>query len=120
MNPRSTLSDVLSMLLRKWQGRPGIAPAVAPPPSPAPRRRPSGELGPLQTYLTDRFADTVVLTFDQIESITGVPLPAEARSEEAWWVPGTAARHTDAWTMAQRKATVNLPARLAAFERVTA
>jgi hypothetical protein len=117
MISRTTLSDLLSSLLRRWQHRPAPA-ATAAPAAPPARRRVVGELGPLHTYLADRYADTVILTFEQIEAINGAPLPPAARRDGTWWVPGAAARHTDAWTLAQRKATVNLQARLASFERV--
>ena len=123
MAPRTTLLDVLSTLLRRWQHRPGAPAAAAPPQAaPPPRRRPSGELAPLQTYLTDRYADTVVLTFDpdRIDHRRA----AAGRGAERRCVVGAgsaaASRHTEAWTLAKRKATVNLQARLASFERVTA
>ena len=39
----------------------------------------------LYTYLDTRFADTVVLTFAQIEDVLGFALPAQARLQAAWW-----------------------------------
>ena len=72
-------------------------------------------------YLTDRYADTVVLSFDQIESLVGASLPEGALSAE-WWTTG----HVDAghpghfrsWTEAGRSARVNVFARNVVFDRL--
>ena len=49
-----------------------------------------GQYRPLHKYLDDRFADTVVLTFSQIEDILGFTLPDAARVEQEWWADADA------------------------------
>ena len=75
----------------------------------------------LHKYLRDRYADRLVLTFGEIEDLLGVALPDDAKSEETWWdTPGRSAPRSaqaDAWVLAGRTATVNLPARIVVFER---
>jgi hypothetical protein len=73
----------------------------------------AGEYRLLHKYLSDRYADRVVLTFAQIEDLTGFPLPEAAWHERAWWD----GPHSASWTLANRTATVNLPARTVLFER---
>jgi hypothetical protein len=81
----------------------------------------AGEYQLLHQYLRDRFADRVVLTFAQIEDLLGFPLPDSARRERAWWGAADPAAlrsvQSEAWTLAGRTATVNLPARSVLFER---
>ncbi|HEX4684103.1 MAG TPA: hypothetical protein VH277_15410 [Gemmatimonadaceae bacterium] len=76
----------------------------------------------LHTYLDQRFADTVVLTFAQIEDVIGAPLPGPARLESAWWTDPSgnvvAPHHSDAWTLARRTAVPNMPACIVSFARV--
>ena len=80
----------------------------------------SGEYRLLYTYLRDRYADRVVLTFTQIEDLLGFALPATARVQREWWDDAgpLANRPTqsDAWTLANRAATVNLLAQTVVFE----
>ena len=75
----------------------------------------------LHKYLDNRYADTVVLTFGQIEDILGFALPEPARRLVEWWanaeadnVPSAQAR---SWTQASRIATPNLRAHTVSFER---
>lgn len=77
---------------------------------------------PLLKYLDQRFADTVVLTFNEIEDILGFPLPADASRQEQWWVDGgdPPSVQSGAWTKAQRSAAVNLRARSVSFSRALA
>ncbi|OFW03819.1 MAG: hypothetical protein A3I61_16350 [Acidobacteria bacterium RIFCSPLOWO2_02_FULL_68_18] len=96
----------------------GQAPAT-PQPAAAP-----AEYHGLHTYLRDRYADVVVLTFGQIEDLLGFALPALARVQREWWAnagadsaPSAQAR---AWTDASRTATPNLSARTVTFERAPA
>ena len=91
---------------------------IAPKSLPRPRVR-DGYL-PLYTYLEHRYASSVVLTFEQMESLLGFALPAAARQEMGWWtsVAGSGARDGDAWTAAKRTATPNLLAQHVRFERV--
>ena len=75
---------------------------------------------PLHKYLRDRFAQTVVLTFTQIEDLIGAPLPDVARAQAGWWTnPGTdASPQAQTWIAAERTAEPNLLARTVRFERV--
>jgi hypothetical protein len=79
------------------------------------------EYRPLHKYLSARFADTVVLTLAEIEDLLGVPLPAAARQEPAWWTnPDTdalASPQSHAWMQANRMATPHLSAHTVSFER---
>ena len=69
----------------------------------------------LHKYLEARYASLVVLTFEQIESLLGFPLPGAARTEGTWWTRTDP--HTAAWEKARRTATPNLLARNVAFQR---
>jgi hypothetical protein len=75
----------------------------------------------LYQYLENRYANTVVLTFAQIEDLLGFPLPDEARREQEWWIDAGAIdvgpRYSDAWKLARRTALPNLPAQIVAFDR---
>lgn len=97
-----------------------MARRAEPSDTPVPRFTGPAEYRPLHVYLRDRFADTVVLTFAQMEDLLGFPLPAIARLEPDWWDndaehPSTQAR---TWTQARRMATPHLVARNVAFERL--
>jgi len=72
---------------------------------------------PLYAYLEHRYASLVVLTFEQMEALLGFALPEAARLEPGWWTDTAADRN--AWTVAKRTATPNLPARNVAFERIS-
>jgi hypothetical protein len=74
----------------------------------------------LQKYLEHRYADTVVLSMQQIEDLLGFALPAQARTDPSWWTsPGGAlAPQNEAWVSAHRTARPNLPAGNVVFERV--
>jgi hypothetical protein len=76
----------------------------------------------LYEYLEKRFADTTVLTLQQVQDLLGVALPAPALTDPAWWADtGNGASETlwsDAWTLANRTATPNLRAGTVIFERV--
>ena len=80
----------------------------------------SPEYRALHKYLRDRYAETVVLTFMQIEDLLGARLPEAAHVEPAWWTnSGTdqTAPQSQAWIAADRTATPNLPAHIVRFER---
>lgn len=81
----------------------------------------SGKYLLLYKYLHDRYADTVVLTFGQIESLLGFALPDQARQDRQWWtnaaVTAGGPNYSDSWILARRVATPNLPAQTVAFER---
>ena len=75
----------------------------------------------LHKYLENRYADSVVLTFAEIEDLLGSTLPEEARLSRAWWTSGEAgsigSSYTDLWTSAGRTAKPNLAARVVTFDR---
>ena len=83
----------------------------------------SGKYLLLYNYLHNRYADTVVLTFGQIESLLGFALPDQARLNQQWWTNAKAraagTNHSDSWILARRVATPNLLAQTVAFERVS-
>lgn len=87
----------------------------------AERSASSGRSAPLQKYLDDRYADTVVLTFSEIEDLSGFALPDLARLSNDWWtVPDpsiTRSSFADSWIQANRTARPNLAARTVAFLR---
>ncbi len=91
------------------------------PPPIAARRTFSGPYLLLHTYLDRRFADTVVLTFAQVEDVLGFALPAAACLHTEWWTDPSenvvAPHHSDAWTLARRTAQPNLAARIVSFAR---
>ena len=81
----------------------------------------SGKSAPLHKYLDDRYADTVVLTFAEIEDLAGFALPDMARLSNDWWTAPdpdtTRSRFADSWIQANRTARPNLAARTVAFLR---
>jgi hypothetical protein len=76
---------------------------------------------PLYDYLRTRFADTVVLTFSQIEDLMGGPLPADARLTSTWWDAPEAGQApseaSGAWRRADRTAVANMAANTVMFDR---
>ena len=76
---------------------------------------------PLHQYLVNRYADMVVLTFAQLEDLTGGPLPASARAQQEWWTctdgDADTSSRADAWILAGRTAQPNLLAGTVTFER---
>jgi len=89
----------------------------------APQRVMSGKYLMLYQYLQDRYADTVVLTFGQIESLLGFALPDQARRHQQWWTNTAATaggtNYSDSWILASRIATPNLLAQTVVFERAS-
>lgn len=94
--------------------------AAAPPKAHEPAM--SGKYSSLHKYLANRYADTVVLTFADIEDLLGFALPEGARSRPDWWTNGqlAAAGHTAAWLLAKRSAKPNLLNQTVVFERTSA
>ena len=117
----------------KWITRQLIARYVATSDAPAaeqhirmtPRRvaKVPSKYASLHDYLANRYADTVVLTFAQLEDLLGCALPDTARVQHEWWTStdNTADKSScsDAWILAGRTATPNLLARTVTFERRT-
>jgi hypothetical protein len=86
-----------------------------------PGRVMSGKYLLLYNYLEHRYANTVVLTFAEIEDLLGFPLPEQARLEQEWWTDavksGAGLNHSDSWVLASRTAKPNLLAQIVVFER---
>jgi hypothetical protein len=78
----------------------------------------SGKYRFLFKYLDERYANTVVLTFGQIEDLLGFALPAPARTDPGWWVDAIDASCAEVWRLAHRAATPNLQAGHVIFERI--
>jgi hypothetical protein len=82
----------------------------------------SGKYLLLYKYLHERYADTVVLTFGQIESLLGFALPDQARLNQQWWTnakgPDAGINYSDSWILARRVATPNLLAQTVEFARL--
>jgi hypothetical protein len=80
-----------------------------------------GKYKALHEYLANRYANTVVLTFAQIEDILGFTLPDSARVDQAWWANNgpndTGQPQSRSWTLASRTATPHLQAHTVVFER---
>ena len=79
-----------------------------------------GKYKALYEYLENRYANTVVLTFAQIEDLLGFTLPDSARVHQEWWAnndPNATPPHSRSWTLASRTATPNLQAQTVVFER---
>ena len=69
-------------------------------------------------YLVERYADRVVLTFQQIEDLLGFALPAPARTDPSWWTDATDPAWVGVWALARRAVKPNLVAGHVVFERV--
>lgn len=76
---------------------------------------------PLHKYLKNRYADVVVLGFNEIEDLIGCTLPEAARQQQSWWADPEADAASSAqarsWTQADRTAKANLQAQRVVFER---
>lgn len=88
------------------------------------KRQPSAvpsEYRPLHKYLDERFANTVVLTFAEIEDLLGITLPSHARLQQEWWAnpdpDHTPSAQSHSWIQASRSAKANLVAKTVVFER---
>ena len=83
----------------------------------------SGKYRLLYKYLKNRYADTVVLTFAEIEDLLGFALPDQASLRREWWTEAeahlTGSDYSDSWTLASRTAVPNLMARTVVFERAS-
>jgi hypothetical protein len=81
----------------------------------------AGKYRLLYKYLENRYADTVVLTFSEIEDLLGFALPDQARLHQEWWTEArtdtAATSFSDCWILASRTATPNLLAKNVVFER---
>jgi hypothetical protein len=98
-------------------------PATRPEPVKKPGRAMTGKYLLLHKYLNDRFANTVVLTFSEIEDLLGFTLPDPARLQQEWWT-GDAntdrpSSQADSWILASRTAKPNMQAKTVEFERLS-
>jgi hypothetical protein len=88
-----------------------------------PGRAMSGKYLLLYKYLENRYADTVVLTFAEIEDLLGFALPDQARLHQEWWTDAemdlAGHNYSDSWKLASRTARPNLMARTVVFERAS-
>ena len=80
------------------------------------RPQDSGAYRLLFKYLRDRFADRVVLTFNEIEDLLGFSLPESARLEHEWWLIEPSPQ-SQSWTLANRSAVANLTSGRVVFDR---
>jgi hypothetical protein len=105
----------------RWTHEESIVEKTQADPSPRSRGSVSVSYEPLYRYLENRFANTVVLTFAEIEDLLGFTLPSEARADRAWWTSDdaneTQGTQSRSWTRADRSAVPNLDARTVIFER---
>lgn len=83
----------------------------------------SGTYRGLYEYLERRYANTVVITFTQVENLIGFALPEPARTEREWWTAQGAETagpsHSNAWTLTGRTAAPNLLAHNVVFTRTS-
>jgi hypothetical protein len=81
----------------------------------------AGKYSLLYEYLEHRYANSVVLTFAQIEDVVGFALPDQARLRREWWTdavgPDAGPSYADAWRLASRTALPNLFAQIVTFDR---
>jgi hypothetical protein len=89
--------------------------------APSPKRVTCGKGQLLYKYLSERYANRVVLTFSEIEDLLGFSLPDQARRHREWWM-GAAPEvdrlnYADSWILANRSASPNLLAQTVVFER---
>ena len=107
--------------MKKRVSRVQNRPETRAEPARKPGRAMSGKYLLLHKYLDDRFANTVVLTFDEIEDLLGFTLPDSARLQKEWWTSAdanTAPSHADSWILARRTAKPNMQAQTVEFERL--
>lgn len=101
-----------------WMKRPVLNPLTKARPSAVP-----AEYLPLHKYLDDRFANTVVLTFAEIEDLLGFALPDLARLQLEWWANAeadvTPSAQSNSWIQASRTAKANLLAKIVVFDRAS-
>ena len=65
--------------------KPRAAPQAKPPDRPEGTQKMSKKYAPLEEYLRSKSQSEISLTFKEIESILGQPLPRSARDHRPWW-----------------------------------
>jgi len=112
--------SVLEWMTRR---RPTVRPEPERDAAKGQRATMAGKYVSLYTYLENRFANTVVLTFAEIEDLLGFTLPALARVREDWWTrpdpDGGRPQFSDSWILANRTARPNLLALTVVFDRAS-
>jgi hypothetical protein len=115
----SSMKDLLPLLERRAAASEGSD--VIPARTLLSGRSKASPFRGLCEYLEKRFADTTVLTLQQVQDLLGVPLPDPAFTDPAWWSNiGMGASDTlwsDAWTLANRTARPNLRASTVIVQR---
>jgi hypothetical protein len=90
-------------------------------PVPSPKRVTCGKGQLLYKYLSERYAQRVVLKFSEIEDLLGFSLPDQARRQREWWTDVSTdvdpLNFADSWTLANRTAVPNMLAQIVVFER---
>ena len=112
-------------MLLDWMKKRGSAASHHPEPAEETAKPPgrvmAGQYLLLYRYLANRYANTVVLTFAEIEDLLGFALPDQARLNQEWWTDAATNVHgpsySDSWILASRTAVPNLAARTVVFER---
>jgi len=102
------------MMMFDWLKKPGPARGLSPDVRREPTRAvrpPGGRYEPVCRYVENRYADTVVLTFAEVEDLLGFSLPELARVELEWWASSL--------TVSSRTVTPNLAAEIVSFERTS-
>jgi hypothetical protein len=104
-----------------WMRRRRLIASAVTTDVPKPHKRAmTGRYLSLYTYLENRYANTVVLTFAEIEDLLGFSLPDQAHHQQ-WWndtdLPVGGPNHSDSWVLASRTAKPNLKAQIVVFER---
>ena len=90
--------------------------------APSPKRVTCGKGQLLYKYLSERYAQRVVLKFSEIEDLLGFALPDQARLHQEWWTRAEVnggPSYSDSWILASRTAVPNLMARTVVFERAS-
>jgi hypothetical protein len=98
----------------EWLKRAGPARGVqseARRESPRAMRPPGGRYEPVCRYVENRYADTVVLTFAEVEDLLGFSLPDLARVQLEWWASSL--------PVISRTVTPNLAAEIVSFNRTS-
>ncbi|HAF63011.1 MAG TPA: hypothetical protein DCK95_11905, partial [Anaerolineaceae bacterium] len=75
-----------------------------------------GKYSPLADYFAKQAADSLTLSFDEIEGIISDDLPKSAYTSEDWWTKSSSPQST-AWSRAGYEVSINLNDRKAEFIR---
>lgn len=75
-----------------------------------------GKYSPLEDYFAKQAADSITLSFDDIEEIINNNLPKSAYSSEVWWTKSSSPQST-AWSSAGYSVLISLEKNMAEFSR---